>query len=277
MTDAQSGSADYSFKAFANQDFHRSINRYLIEASDIAPGQKVLELACGTGAASRLILERLRGARESLLIGVDVSSQALHEAMEQLASFRDVAIQLVQTRAEQLSGVVKQRMDRVLFLNGIHYVADKDELLAQVRRSLKNGGVFAFNTSFFNGAHPAETHQFYRRWMLRAVRTVKTRYGLTPKASERVESRRQLSPEEYDELLARHRFTIVRQEIKTVPIPLQGWKDISSYEDFIQGALPGVPLAQASEALKEAVQQVMAELNLQAVPRNWLTVVAAKA
>lgn len=276
MTDTQSGSADYSFKAFANQDFHRNINRYLIEASDIAPGQKVLELACGTGAASRLILERLRGARESLLIGVDVSAQALHEAMEQLASFRDVAIQLVQTRAEQLSGVVKQRMDRVLFLNGIHYVADKDELLAQVRHSLKNGGVFAFNTSFFNGAHPVETNQFYRRWMLRAVRTVKTRYGLMPKASERVESRRQLSPEEYDELLARHHFTIVRQEIKTVPITLQGWKDISSYEDFIQGVLPGVPLAQASEALQEAVQQVMAELNLQAVPRNWLTVVAAK-
>lgn len=277
MTEAQNTSAKYSFKDFANQDFHRNINRYLIDVSNIAPGQKVLELACGTGSATRLILERLRGARESLLIGVDVSAQALREAMEQLASFRDVAIQLVQTRAEQLSGVVKQRMDRVLFLNGIHYIADKDALLDQVRQSLKNGGVFAFNTSFFNGAHPVETHQFYRRWMLRAARTAKTKYGLTPRASERVESRRQLTPEEYDELLARHHFTIVRWEIKPVPITLQGWKDISSYEDFIQGALPGVPIDQASEALKEAVQQVMAELNLQAVPRNWLTVVAAKA
>ncbi|MBM3946359.1 MAG: class I SAM-dependent methyltransferase [SAR202 cluster bacterium] len=277
MPDSQSNSTDYSFKAFASQEFHKNINRHLIEVCNITPGQKVLELACGTGAASRLILERLRGARESLLIGVDVSSQALREAMDQLASFRDVTIQLVQTRAEQLSAVVKQHMDSVLFTNGIHYVADKDVLLDQVGGSLKSGGVFAFNTSFFNGAHPVETHQFYRRWMLRAVRTLKTRYNIMPVAADKVESRRQLTPEEYESLLTRHRFVIVRKEITLVPITLQGWKDISSYEDFIQGALPGVPLAKASAALKDSVQQVMEELSIQAVPRNWLTVVAAKA
>lgn len=277
MSDAQSSPADYSFKAFASQEFHKNINRHLIEVCNIAPGQKVLELACGTGSASRLILERLRGARESLLVGVDVSAQALREAMEQLASFRDVAFQLVQSRAEQLSSVVKQRMDQVLFLNGIHYVADKDSLLDGVGQSLKRGGVFAFNTSFFSGAHPPETHQFYRRWMLRAVRTLKTRYNLMPVAAEKVEARRQLTPEDYESLLSRHGFVIVREEIASVPITLQGWKDISSYEDFIQGALPGVPLPKASEVLKDSVQQVMEELNLQAVPRNWLMVVAAKA
>jgi ubiquinone/menaquinone biosynthesis C-methylase UbiE len=269
--------ASYSFKAYASQDFHIAVNQHLVEASHIVPGQKVVELACGTGAASTLILQRLRGARESLLIGIDVSSQALREAMDHLASFRDVAIQLVQTRAEQLTGVVKQRVDRVLFLNGIHYVADKDALVEEVSKSLKSGGVFAFNTAFYSGAHPPETHQFYRRWMLRAARNLKAKYGVLPSAADKVQSRKQLTPEEYEALLRSHHFTIVQKEISPVPITLQGWIDISSYEDFIQGALPGVPLEQASDALRSAVKQVMEELNLNVVPRNWLTMVAAKA
>ena len=277
MSEGQGTSTgEYSFKAFASHDYYSAVTESLIEASEIAPGQKVIELACGTGMASRMILERLRGARESMLIGIDVSSQALREAMGQLASFRDVAVQLVQNRAEQLSVVVKGHVDRVLFTNGIHYVADKDTLLDEVNTKLTKGGLFAFNTAFFHGSNPPETEQFYRRWMMRAIRTLKNKYNLTPK-SEKVESRRQLTAEEYTALLQAHGFTIVRKEITPVPINLQGWLDISGYEDFIQGTLPGVPLEPACKSLQESVRQVMAELHLQAVPRNWLSVVAAKA
>jgi hypothetical protein len=59
-------------------------------------------------------------------------------------------------------------------------------------------------------------------------------------------------------------------------VPLQGWLDISRYEDFVAGALPGIPLGQASEALQESVRQTFQEMGLTVVPRNWLAVVAAK-
>lgn len=267
---------DFSFKWFAQHAFHRATNVHLVELSDIRPGQKIVELACGTGAATRIILEKLSGARNSLVIGIDISASALREAMDHVASFKDVAIQLIQSRAEQFSQVIQERVDGILLCNAIHYISDKDALIEQVSQRLQRGGVFAFNTAFFQGSNPPETEQFYRRWMYKAIRLLKTHYGTVP-TSVRVEARRPLSPEEYGKLLGQHGLAIIRQDISPVLITLQGWVDISRYEDFIRGALPGVPLQQASEALQEGVRQALQELGLETVPRNWLSVVAARA
>jgi ubiquinone/menaquinone biosynthesis C-methylase UbiE len=269
-------SEEFSFKWFAEQGFYRSVNAYLVDRLDLRPGQKIVELACGTGTVTRMILEKVRGARESLLIGIDSSAASLKVAKEQLSSVKDAALQFFQTRAEQLAEVVRERVDRVVLCNGIHLVPDKELLLAQVSRALKPGGLFAFNTSFFQGAQPPETEQFYRRWMFRALRILRADYALTPQR-DRVEARRQLTPEQYAALVQSQGFSIAQQEIKTVPVPLQGWLDISRYEDFIQGALPGVALEQGSQALQRGVTQTFQDLVLETVPRNWLTVVAVKA
>jgi ubiquinone/menaquinone biosynthesis C-methylase UbiE len=221
-------------------------------------------------------MDRLRGARDSLVIGIDSSAASLREAVEQLGSARDVALHFVQGRVEALSDMVKERVDGVVFCNGIHMIQDKQGLLSQVSSTLKPGGTFAFNTSFFQGAHPPETQQFYRRWMMRALRIYRARHGLMPRA-HKVESRRQLTPDEYCELLQGHGFAILRRAIQPQPVTLQGWVDISRYEEFVAGAMPGMPLLSASEALQEGVRQTFRELGIQAVPRNWLMVVAQKA
>ena len=270
------GAGELSFKWFAEHNFYRTVNSALVDASGIGPGQKVVELACGTGAVTGLVLERLRGARDSLIIGIDASAASLREAVDQLGSVRDVAVQFVQGRVEALSETVKERVDGIVFCNGIHYVEDKGNLLTQIATTLKPKGTFAFNTSFYNGAHPPETEQFYRRWMMRAIRILRAQHSLKPTAGK-VQARLQLSPEEYAELLEGYGFYIVKHEIQTAPVPLEGWVDISRYEDFVAGAMPGVPLAPASEALQEGVRQTFSDMGLQFVPRNWLSMVAQKA
>ena len=270
------GTGELSFKWFAEHGFYKTVNSRLVESSGIRPGQKIVELACGTGAVTRLLVEKLRGARDSLLIGIDSSATSLREAVEQLSSVRDVALEFIHGRAEALSEMVKERVDGVIFCNGIHYVEDKDHLLSQIAATLKPGGTFAFNTSFFQGAQLPETEQFYRRWMFKAIRTLRARYGMMPKA-QKVEARRQLTPDQYADLLQGHGFSIRRQAVQPTDVPLEGWVDISRYEDFVAGAMPGVPLEQGSEALRESVKQTFQELGLQSVPRNWLTMVAQKA
>lgn len=272
------GSGDLSFKWFAEHGFYRAVNTFLVDASGVGPGNRVVELACGTGAVTKLLLERLRGARDSLIIGIDASAASLREAVEELGSAKDVAIQFIQGRVEALSEMVKEHVDGVVFCNGIHYVEDKEGLLNQIWTTLKPGGTFAFNTSFFDGAHPPETEQFYRRWMMRAIRIVKARYNVMPKSDKtRVQSRVQLTPEQYTELLHGRGFSILKSEIRKMSVSLEGWVDISRYEDFVAGAMPGVPLDQGSEALQEGVKQTFADMGLQSVPRNWLCVVAQKA
>jgi ubiquinone/menaquinone biosynthesis C-methylase UbiE len=267
---------DHSFKWFAEQGFFKAVNAHLVDLANIHPGQRIVELACGTGAATRLIRDRLEGARESLVIGIDASASALREAMQQLGNARDVALQFIQGRVEALSSTVREHVDGVIFCNGIHYVSDKDSLLDQISQTLKVGGTFAFNTSFYQGAHLPETEGFYRRWMFKAIRLLRSEYQLRPQP-DKVESRRQLTPEQYSQLLRDRGFTIQCQAEQTVQVPLEGWVNISRFEDFVSGALPGVPTQQASKVLQEAVRQTFKELKLEVVPRNWLSVVALKA
>lgn len=267
---------EYTFTKFANNPFYRRQNAYLIDMAGVGSGQRIVDLACGNGGVTRLIVERLKGARDSVIIGIDHSAEMLKLAMEELKECRDAAIQFVQSRVEQASDSLKESVDTVFLCNAIHYVPDKNELVADIRKTLKPGGKLAFNTSFFDGAHPPETVLFARKWMLKAARRLRRDYGLSPVRSEKVESRKQLTPEEYRGLLEGHGFRISRQEIETVQVPIEGWLDISAFEDFIVGVMPGVPLDKASAALKAGIRQVFEEMNLDYVPRNWLRVVAVR-
>ena len=171
----------------------------------------------------------------------------------------------------------KNSADTIFFCNAIHYVPDKDALLAEISKSIKPGGKFVFNTSFFEGSHPPESLVFYRKWMFKAARALRRDYGLSPVRSEKVESRKHLTPDQYRSLLESNGFLVAKQEIDLVMVPIDGWLDISEFEDFISGTMPGVPLDKASAALKRGVWQTFEELKIEYVPRNWLEVVAVKA
>ena len=215
-------------------------------------------------------------ARDSVVIGVDHSAAALKLAMEDFNDAKDSAAQFVQSKVEDISTAVKDKVDAIFFCNAIHYVPDKDALLSEISKALKPGGKLAINTSFYEGGHLPETLKFYRKWMMKAVRDLRREYGLSPIKSEKVESRRHLTAGEYRNLLEANGFHIEKEEVDTVPVPLQGWQDISSFSDFIEGTLPGVPLEKASAVLRRAAAETFKELNVDAIPRNWLDIVAVK-
>nr|ADI19370.1 SAM-dependent methyltransferases [uncultured Chloroflexi bacterium HF0500_03M05] len=267
---------EFSFKKFSSNPFYSQQNARLIDMAEVDSGQRIVDLACGTGGVTQQIAERLRGARDSVIIAIDHSALALKQAMEDLKDVRNAAIQFVQSHVEQASGAVKEKVDTVIFCNAIHYIPDKDALLADISRTLKPGGKLAFNTTFFEGAHLPETFPFYRKWMLKASRSLRQEYGLSPVRSARVEARKQLSPEEYRRLVESHGFRVTRQEIDTVQFTIDGFLDISTFEDFIIGVMPGIPFDKASASLKIGIRQTFEEMNVEYIPRNWLDVVAVR-
>jgi ubiquinone/menaquinone biosynthesis C-methylase UbiE len=279
MSDQNSSQVEgssYSFVRFARQPFYRAVNEHLVEISEFKPGGAILDLACGTGEITKLILNKLHGVKNTIIIAMDASTKALDQAKKELADAKGVMIQFVQGQAEQLSQTLKGRVDAVVFCNAIHMVDDKHKVLGEIHKVLNPGGILAFNSTFFDGCQLPETETFYRRWMLKALRLLKRKHGLLPSRDVKVASRRQLTPEEYEQLLNQEGFIIKERKLEPVKVTLEGWLGISEFSDFIQGAMPGVPLAAASEALQEAVTQVFQELELEAVPRLWLHVVAAR-
>jgi ubiquinone/menaquinone biosynthesis C-methylase UbiE len=270
------GDSEFSFTAFSQQDFYRRVNEWLIDRVGLQRGWAVVDVACGCGAVTELIAERIRGGREAVVTGLDLSADALKDAKERFVGVRDVVVEFVQARAEEMSQVLRRAADAVVFCNGIHYIEDKDQLLSEVHRTLPPGGVFAFNTTFFNGAHLPETDRFYRRWMLKTLRRLRERYDLKPERAK-VESRQQWTAEQYRDLLQSGGFEVKVAEMVPVQVTEEGWIAISRYTDFIAGVLPGISLKTASDLLCETVSETLSELGVGSVPRNWFSVIAARA
>src|SRR6059036_2269806 len=70
----------FSFEAFTRHPFFTEVNRWIVERV-ICPGRrKIVDLGCGPGAVTKLILERLDDGRNAMVIGIDPSPSALAKA-----------------------------------------------------------------------------------------------------------------------------------------------------------------------------------------------------
>ena len=266
----------FSFEKFARLEFFREVNAKFLDFVNLREGQKIVDLACGTGTITEIILRKIKNTRDALIFAVDTSQEALNHARKNLQRFKRNAIKFINARAEELRKILNSKVDAVIFCNAIHYVSEKEKLIRDIYNILKDRGYFAFNTSFFKEAHLPETDLFYKRWMMRAIRILIKKYNIRPPKEEKTEARRKLSAEEYRKLLEKCRFKIKEFHIRRVNMPLEGWLAISEFRDFITGIFPGVPLDKASFALKEGVKEIYESMKLRAVPRNWLEVVAVK-
>lgn len=272
------GGRSYTFDRFARQPFYEAVNRNLVELARIDTRRRVLDLACGTGAVTRLIVERLRDVREACVLAIDASREALGVARRNLTDWGSTTVEFAQAQADELTQTVRRTLgsvDAVVFCNAIHMVDDKEEVVADIGEVLAPDGVFAFNTTFFEGSLPPETLQFYRRWMMRAVRELRSEHGVRP-TRDKVAARRQLTVDEYGSLLEGAGLDITEHRLESVDITLEGWLGISQYREFAHGALPGIGLRQAVETLQKTVVEVFDELELDAVPRLWLQVAATR-
>jgi ubiquinone/menaquinone biosynthesis C-methylase UbiE len=266
---------DYTFEAFAQHDFYRQVNEHLVEAtigvrSHLGtPIQRALDLACGTGAVTQLLVERLRPLREPVeIVAVDPSETALEKARRLVGNAAAFVVGTAQAFTAVVSGV-----DIILFCNAIHLLPEKEPVIAQARQALNPEGVLGFNTSFYEGCYVEGTEKFYKLWMLRALQILKRETGLRPDRSK-VQAMRWLTPDEYRQMLERHGFEIERMEAEPALMTCESWQDISHYSEFAEGALPGIPLDVAIPVLKKSVAQAYDELRIDTLPRNWLQVVA---
>ena len=266
----------FTLEKFARHPFYQEVNRRLVALTGLHPGQRVIDLGAGTGAVTRLLAEQVASAPKAEVIAVEPSDTAIEVARRNLENFSGAIVRFVQGGAERLSLLVKRPVDAIFFCNAIHLVREKDEVLQEIKRTLREDGTFSFNTSFYLGAEPPEAEQFYRRWMMRALRVLKTRYGIMPERTK-VEARQRLTQEQYTQLLEDNGFRIRNQEVMTVQMPLGGFEDISKYSLWIEGVLPGVPLEAGRDSLIEGARQAFRELGLKTSPRNWLLVVASRA
>lgn len=270
-----------SYEPFSQEPEYIEANREFIRSLDLASATGVLDLACGTGTCAELMLE----VRPTLaVVGLDLSRESLLIAEQHLEGRARIA--LLQGTADELplrSGSV----DAVIMGNAIHMLPDEDKLLAEVRRVLRSGGLFAFNSSFFAGTFPEGTERFHHEWIKQAILYLDRldrewrAQGRGPIPRKRGTVRRAFSrpwpsPEEWVARLDRHAFRVQGLKQRTVMMTQRSFETIGAYAGFAEVILSGYPVRVASEALQAAAAPAFAEVNMNLVPRYWLEVVATR-
>ena len=187
-----------------------------------------------------------------------------------------VQADFIQGEAEDLPKLV-QNADAAFFCNAIHLVPDKLAAFRQMASILVSGGIFGCNSAFYTGTYVPGTERFYRLWTRRAMGWLRKEHPeVRPSREEKAMAMQWITPQDYLDLLEESGFPTVETEKDDVPISLDAWRDLGQYWLFIEGALPGIPLAYGAEALGKAVYEVGQELGITEVLRTWLQIIAIK-
>lgn len=278
----------FTFEAFAAHGFYTEINRSLVRQA-LAPlaarpnraTLTIVDMACGTGAITRLIAEEIRRqGRQAHIIGVDPSAEALRRAQKGMAESglegSGTHTDFIRGEAQDLPKIV-QNADAAFFCNAIHLLPDKLSAFRLMARILAPGGIFACNSGFYEGTYVEGTERFYRLWTRRAVGWLRKEHPEVHLSREsKAMAMQWMTPGEYVDLLRRSGFCSVDATQERVIMTVDSYHDIGQYWLFIEGALPGIPLPLGAAALGTSVYQVGQELGINEIPRNWLQIVAHK-
>ncbi|MBN8850972.1 MAG: hypothetical protein BGO55_29260 [Sphingobacteriales bacterium 50-39] len=111
----------------------------LISRIEFTGGSNILELACGTGVVTQRLVNHLSGADE--LTATDINPDMLSVAQEKISA-PNVCWDTVDMSAIPYE---HDLFDTVVCQFGLMFAADKDSVVAEMHRVLKNGGKLLFN------------------------------------------------------------------------------------------------------------------------------------
>lgn len=117
---------------------HRIWKRYFVATSGVRPGDRVLDLAGGTGDIAGLLRSRV-GERGSIVLG-DINASMLRVGRDRMVDGGKVrGLDYVQLNAEALP-FPDAHFDLVTIAFGLRNVTDKPQALSEMRRVLRPGG-----------------------------------------------------------------------------------------------------------------------------------------
>lgn len=123
----------------------------LVEFANLQSGQKILDIATGTGTAAIAAAKTV--GSQGHIIGVDLAQDMLKQAQQKIAAAGITNIQLQLEDAEQLS-FSDNSFDAAICASGIFFLPDMLAGLQEWRRVTQPGGVVAFSSFTSNAFKP---------------------------------------------------------------------------------------------------------------------------
>jgi len=192
---------------------HISITQQTLALMNLKPGEKVLDLGCGAGWASRLLAHMVGGGeRPGQVVGLDVSDEMIRRARANSAELDNVLF--IVGSALQIPWE-ENFFDKVLSVESFYYYGDQDRALDELFRVLAPKGELYILINLYKDNH------YSLRWVEELKVPVQVR-----------------SEQEYMELLRDHGFqSVLAQRIPDLtPTPEEysgrWFKDAEELRDF---------------------------------------------
>jgi ubiquinone/menaquinone biosynthesis C-methylase UbiE len=168
------------------ESHHSDITEQTLALMDIQPGDRVLDVGCGTGWASRR-MARIATAGE--IVGLDVADEMLRRAEQSSSAFRNV--RYAWGSAENIPEA-DNAFNKVLSVESFYYYADQGKALDELRRVMAPGAKLFILINLYKDNH------YSLRWVTELKVPVQA-----------------LSEAEYKALLEKHGFKNV--EARRIP------------------------------------------------------------
>jgi ubiquinone/menaquinone biosynthesis C-methylase UbiE len=266
----------FEFDFMAQRPMYRDCPRWLIEHCKIGDRSTVVDLGCGSGIVTRLLLEQFHEAPEFRIIAIDPSEFELSIARSRISDDR---VTFFQGKAQDALSIVDAQVDAVLLCNVLHQIPleERKSILEGAFALVRPGGFVGANTLFYDGGIAPETRPFYSRWMAEAREYLAQASSSWSLHGDTVVALQRLSPRQHEELFQLIGFEdVLIEEVWFKWLP-EDWEALSKYSVFIRGALSqDVDLALGSTALIEGAKAAYRGLGITTVNRGWLHCVARR-
>jgi 2-polyprenyl-3-methyl-5-hydroxy-6-metoxy-1,4-benzoquinol methylase len=109
----------------------------------LGPDMSVLEIGCGTGSTALLLAEGV-----ARYLGTDLSGEMVRIANDKATGRPNLSFERAPAETVDASG---QQFDAVLAFNLLHLVEDRGAVMAHIRNSVPEGGLFLSKTPCLSG------------------------------------------------------------------------------------------------------------------------------
>jgi ubiquinone/menaquinone biosynthesis C-methylase UbiE len=129
---------------------HLDITLKTMRLMDLRPGQRVLDLGCGSGWATRLLAREVMdgpAASGSEVVGIDIADEMIHiarEASKDLPNVRYAVGSAMELPEQEMT------FDRVLSIESFYYYPDQGRALDEILRVMAPGGRLFILINLYN-------------------------------------------------------------------------------------------------------------------------------